>query len=218
MKASNRSRNSSYCKIRKTGTVYVSLSGLVSASSNGFDAYGMASSAIAHSSGVAESAKEFVRLSIASLQEAVSHERQYHPDLYEKETKRGGPVALQAFFMGYEKSVPSFAMVIFTIAELSPEKLSINAQLDFCPGRACPPADPGSEKLVFFAMGTHEAIDKVVAERPAFATDLQKNPVSTIRGLIEIETREVPDLVGPPIDILTISKDGAVWNQRGMCR
>lgn len=212
------SSHSSYCKIRKTRAIYVSMSGLVSSSFNGFDAYRTASSAIAHSSGVAESAKEFVKLSIGPLQEAVSRERRYAPDFYERELKRGGPVALQTFFMSYENSVPSFATVIFTISELSLEKLSINAHLDFCPGHACPPADPGSGKLIFIAMGTHEAIDRAVGGRPTFPTDLQNDPVSTIRRLIEIETREVPDVVGLPIDILTISKDGATWNQRGMCR
>jgi hypothetical protein len=222
VKASNLARSFSYCKIRKTGAVYVSMSGLVSASSNGFDAYRTASSAIAHSNGLAESAKEFARLSIAPLQEAVSHQRQYHADLYDKETKRGGSVALQAFFMSYEKSVPSFAIVILTISEHSPGKDSpgkdlLTTRFDFCPGHACPPADPGSENVVFFAIGTHEAIDRVMAKRHAFSTDLQNDPVSTIRRLITIETREVPGLVGLPIDILTLSRDGAAWNQRGMC-
>jgi len=217
VKASNGLKTSSYCKIRKTGTVYVSMSGLVSANSNGFDAYRLASSAIAHSSGVAQSAKEFAKVSIGAFQDAVRSQRRYHPDLYERESKRGGPDALQALFMSFENSVPSFATVIFTVSEDSPEKVSVAAHLDFCPGHACPVAGPGLEKLVFITTGVHEAIDRAVEENPSFSTDLQNDPVSTIRRFIEIETKEVPDLVGLPIDILTISKDGATWNHRGMC-
>jgi hypothetical protein len=205
-------------QIRKAGTVYVSMSGLVSARSRGFDAYRLASSAIAHSIGVAESTKEFARLSIRPFQEAVSYERRYYPDVYKTETKRGGPDALQAFFFSFENSVPTFASVIFTIREDSPEKVSIAAHLDFCPGHACPVAGDSLEKLVFLAMGAHEAIDRFAEDHPTFPTDLHNDPVSTIRLLIEIETRELPDLVGLPVDILTISKHGATWNHRGMCR
>src|SRR5262249_11962589 len=110
-----------------------------------------------------------------------------------------------------------FATVIFTISENSPESISVKTRLDFCPGHACPLAGHGSEKLNFLTMGVHEAIDRDVEDHPSFWTDLQKDPVSTIRRLIELETREAPDLVGLPIDILTISKDGAKWNARGMC-
>jgi hypothetical protein len=215
--SSGASKTSSLCKIRKTGNVYVSMAGYISATSNGFDAYRLASSAIAHSTGVAESAKQFARLSIRPFQESVSHERRYHPDLYKSETKRGAD-ALVIFFMSFENSVPTFASVTFTITEDSTEKVSVATHLDFCPGHGCPGATTGPGNLVFLTLGVVGAIDRFVGDHAAFPTDLHNDPVSTIRRLIEIEIRESPDLVGLPIDILTISKDGATWSQRGMCR
>jgi hypothetical protein len=204
--------SSSYCKIRKTGTIYVSMAGYTSARS-GFDAYSLASKAINHSNGVVESAKQFAKLSIGLFTDAVSYQRRHHPDSYKRNTKRGGSEALSVIFMGFENFVPSFATVVFTISETSPETMSVKASLDFCPGHACPPR----AGLVFRAMGVHEAIERNAQDRPSFPTDLQNDPASTIRRLIELETREAPDEVGLPIDILTISKDGATWNARGVC-
>ena len=114
--------------------------------------------------------------------------------------------------------MPSFATVAFNISETSPESISVKAQLDFCPGHACPVRGSGSERVAFLALGASDAILRDVKDRPSFRTDLQNDPVSTIRRWIELETKEAPDVVGLPIDILTISKDGATWNERGVCQ
>ena len=202
---------SSYCKIRKTGAIYFSMSGLVSVSD--FDAHRLAANAITHSNGVVESAKQFAKLSMGPFTEAVDYQRRHDPGNYKAVTKRGGFDMLQVFFMGFEHSVPSFARVVFTISETSPETISVKPHLLFCPGHAC----PGAESEAFFSIGVHEAIDRLADDRPSFRTALQNDPVSTIHRLIELETKEAPDRVGLPIDILTISKDGATWNVRGMC-
>jgi hypothetical protein len=90
MKASNGSEtSSSYCKIRKTGTIYVSMSGLVSARSD-FDAYRLAARAVTHSNGVVESANQFAKLSIGPFTDAVSYQRRHYPNSYKRDTKRGG--------------------------------------------------------------------------------------------------------------------------------
>jgi len=206
---------SSYCKIRKTGAIYFSMSGLVSVSD--FDAHRLAANAITHSNGVVESAKQFAKLSIGPFTDAVSYQRRHDPDSYKRNTKRGGSGVLSAIFMSFENSVPSFATVAFIIAETSPETMSMKANLDFCPGHACPPAGPGLEGRAIITLGVSDAIHRDVKDRPSFLTDLQNDPVSTIRRWIELETKEAPDVVGLPIDILTISKDGATWNARGMC-
>src|SRR5215467_8628226 len=75
--------NSSYCKIRKTGTIYVSMSGLVSARSD-FDAYRLAARAITHSKGVVESANEFAKISIGPFTDAVSYQRRRYPEAYKR--------------------------------------------------------------------------------------------------------------------------------------
>jgi hypothetical protein len=189
------------------------MSGLVTAYSE-FDAYRLAAGAITHSNGVVESAKQFAKLSIGPFTDAVSYERRRDPDSYKRNTKRGGSGGLSAIFMSFENSVPSFATVEFIVSETSPETLSMKANLNFCPGHACPPAGHG---VAIFTLGETDAIHRDVKDRP-FLTDLQNDPVSTIRRWIELETKDAPDVVGLPIDILTISKDGATWNARGMCQ
>ena len=205
--------SSSHCKIRKTGTIYVSMAGLTADLPN-FDAYRLASEAITHSNGVVESAKQFAKLSTGPFTEEVNYMRRNEPVEYKTQIMGGKRGALQAFFMSFENSVPSFATVALTISETSPETISVKANLDFCPGHACPPARLG---LATRVLGIGDAIYKDVKDHPSFLTDFQNDPVSTIRRLIELETRDAPELVGLPVDILTISKDGATWNARGMC-
>jgi hypothetical protein len=215
------SEKTSFCKIKRTGTIYVSMAGYTSDLPR-FDAYSLASRAISDSNGVAESAKQFAKLTITPFTEAVSYKRRHNPVEYKTQISKGaikgkGFGALEVFFMSFENSVPSFATVTFTISETSPETMSVKTQFDFCPGHGCPPAGSGLEKLVFKTIGVADAIDGSIKDRPSVLTDLQNDPVSTIRRLIELETKEAPDLVGLPIDILTISKDGAKWNARGVC-
>jgi hypothetical protein len=213
VKPSRGSESYSFCKIKKTRTIYVSMAGLTADLPN-FDAYRLASRAITHSNGVVESAKQFAKLSTGPFTEEVNYIRRNDPIEYRTQIMGGRRGALQAFFMSFENSVPRFATVEFIISETSPETISVKPNLDFCPGHACPPARLG---LATRVLGIGDAIYRDAKEHPSLLTDFQNDPVSTIRRLIELETREEPDLVGLPIDILTISKDGATWNQRGVC-
>jgi hypothetical protein len=64
-------------------------------------------------------------------------------------------------------------------------------------------------------MGKHEAIDRYLPQDP----DMWKNdPVDVVRKLIEIEVTSEHETVGPPIDILRITKEGSEWIQKkDMC-
>jgi hypothetical protein len=42
----------------------------------------------------------------------------------------------------------------------------------------------------------------------------KRPPVELVKELVELEIADKPDVVGPPIDVLQISKTDAVWKQR----
>src|ERR1700691_5623071 len=76
------------CKIRKTGAVYVALSGFAIAPPTMFDSYRLASQAIRSSDGVVASAKRFTMLTNGPFQEAVRFARLHDPAMYQSEIEK----------------------------------------------------------------------------------------------------------------------------------
>jgi hypothetical protein len=60
-------------------------------------------------------------------------------------------------------------------------------------------------------LGQNEAIKRFEKTNPNLLKD---GPVKAVRTLISIEIADKPNDVGPPIDVLHITKRGAEWIQK----
>jgi len=124
------------------------------------------------------------------------------PDFYEKMFR--GRELLQVVMAGLENETPAIIVMAFE-SSISPSgELNINVESRPCPGTACPSG------FVYILLGEHNDIDRYLPTDPEL---LKKDPVDVIRKLIEVEVTSEPLTVGPPVDILRITKGGAEWIQ-----
>ncbi|HET6514910.1 MAG TPA: hypothetical protein VFG09_07090 [Thermodesulfovibrionales bacterium] len=89
--------------------------------------------------------------------------------------------------------------------------ISPSGSLSFEIGRfACPGDCQGPVTAIF--EGQTGAIRKYLEQHKLFLS--YADPVTAVRGLVGIEISEDPSFVGPPIDILRLTKRDAQWIQR----
>jgi hypothetical protein len=60
-------------------------------------------------------------------------------------------------------------------------------------------------------LGESRAIEQYIRETPSYK---KKPPIELAKEFVELEIADKPNVIGPPIDALQISKTGAVWEQR----
>jgi hypothetical protein len=120
-----------------------------------------------------------------------------------------GKQLLHVVMAGLENGTPTFIVMAFELSISPSGEQKINVEFHPCPGIACP------SNFVYIFMGKHEAIDRYLPQDP----DIWKNnPVDVVRKLIEIEMTSEHETIGPPIDILRITKEGSEWIQKkDMC-
>lgn len=115
-----------------------------------------------------------------------------------------GTQSLQVITAGTERETPVFVVMTFEPHLSSSGELEIDVASRPCPGTACPSG------FVYLFLGRHEAIDRYLPTNPQIWTN---DPVDVVRELLEIEAASEPETVGPPIDILRITKEGSEWIQ-----
>ncbi|MGO9612847.1 MAG: hypothetical protein ACLPX5_07425, partial [Dissulfurispiraceae bacterium] len=74
----------------------------------------------------------------------------------------------------------------------------------------CPGDCQGSFVTIF--LGQTEAIRTYLQKHEHFL--YSTDSVTAVRNLVELEISKEPSFVGPPIDILRLTKDGAEWLQK----
>ena len=74
----------------------------------------------------------------------------------------------------------------------------------------CPGDCQGSFVTIF--LGQTEAIRRYLQEHEYFL--YYTDPATAVRNLVELEISKEPSFVGPPIDILRLTRDGAEWIQK----
>jgi len=114
--------------------------------------------------------------------------------------------ALQILFFGIENGSSFMAVSDWKITTPSPSG-SIQVEILYakCPGDLCPSGEQ------FVMAGEKDAISNFLKKNPGY---WKVNPVEAVRELIEFQITDVPALVGPPIDILYVDKNGARWIQK----
>jgi len=89
--------------------------------------------------------------------------------------------------------------------------ISPSGSLSFEIGRFACPGDCQASFVTMFE-GQTEAIRRYLQENEYFLYDT--DPTTAARNLVELEISKDPSFVGPPIDILRLTRAGAEWIQR----
>jgi hypothetical protein len=193
------------CKIVKANNLFFAISGLSHDPATSFDANAVAIQASQSEGTIHDRATEFEKLIVMPLTRALKEIRRDYPMNYNRDFV--GKPALQIIFFGFERNL------LVLLAREFEGRTSDSGGLPYvritkrlnCPGEAC----PLGEMAVY--LGQAEAINRFRRENPdSYAVGL----VKAVRHLIQLEIDDVPDKVGPPIDVLRITRTGAEWIER----
>jgi hypothetical protein len=190
------------CKIGKGDGFFFAAAGIVRG--EGFDV----GSLIAKGSEVHGTIEQKIETVLATIREPLTRVleiyRRNNPLDYDSRFKTA-PV-LQILFFGNENGSSFMAASQWKIPTSSPSgSIQVEILYGKCPGDLC----PSGEQIVM--AGEKDAISSFLKAKPGY---WKVNPVEAVRELIEIQIANVPDLVGPPIDILYVDKNGARWIQK----
>ena len=112
------------------------------------------------------------------------------------------PSVLSIGIVGMRGNRPSFVTVEF-LSENDPTgaPIKLSRRLFTCPGD-CPP-----NTRRFSLMGFNAAAAKLINGGSFWTGDL----IADVRRILDIEIKDVPDFVGPPVDVLTLDSSGVHW-------
>ncbi len=203
-------REANLCKIRRVGTTFFAVEGVVEINvvtggkldaAKSFHVKPLAERAAKRPGTIAEKALRFEREAKAAFQKVVSQNRKDAPEGY-KRYLSGRLQALQVIFFGIDPgNVPSYALIIFGVKDNPHGNPTITVESDFCPGKNC--YEPDDIRLLG---ESQKAIE--LTKQPGFpGSDL----AGAVRHLVEAEILDKPELVKPPVDVLGLSVLGPNW-------
>lgn len=193
-----------YCKIGVGDGFFFAISGIVLEEKTGFNPYMIISKAPKIHGTIEQKGEWFERMIGKPLFEMLERYRRGSPSNYELLFQRTSS-PLQIIFFGVEKG-SSFVLATY----FAPTSRSARDPVEITTYRyKCPGDCPNGEQI--FMLGEHHAIDRFLSGEPNF---WKKDPVGAVRKLIELEIADDPEIVGPPIDILQIDRNGTRWIQK----
>jgi hypothetical protein len=191
-----------FCKIGRASGFYFVTAGFVRVLNSEFDAHTIITNA-SRIAGKIEGKITAVEQAVTGpLIRALTRHRQRYPLDYRQRFKTGS--ALQIIFFGVEAGSTFMITSEFISTPPDLEHIQLKINRSKCPGE-CPDGDD------IFAGGENDAFEKFLNDKPNY---WKINPIEAVRTLIELEIKNSPNLVGPPVDILYVDKNGAQWIQR----
>jgi hypothetical protein len=169
----------------------------------------MAEEAVSNSKTVQSAADDFGRLAIPGFEVALKRFRREDSKFYAERIKIEQQ-PLQVVFAAFEDGIAKYVLVFFTITDDTGSRMVVTSKRESCPGSAC----PSSETNEITVLGEHAAISRQSQNNHAA---VGSDAVAATRQLISIEIANRPDIVGPPISILVISRAGPKWIEKGRC-
>lgn len=193
----------SVCKIMQVDDLFFAFAGLPKYNRGGYDLVAIVKKAVKSGRSLSDKVRAFDDLVVKPLERSLSWIKSHQPDYYKQEI--AGKNAVQIVFAGIEKGRPLLQLRYITVTDHGGRKPSVTVNKVRCPGSDC----PRGEFITF--LGHNAAIKRYISKVPSF---WQKGYAEGIRLLIDLEIKEAPEVVGPPIDILRIGRRGAEWIQK----
>ncbi len=196
------------CKIQKAGNQYFATAGFVSQTPN-YDADKLIKTVCRGNENCSlyERIARFDKIIKKELPTALEQFEKGDPVEFKKTGGVGIDNGLLVWLIGFEKGIP-----IFVSSDYRPEltrnnKIKIKVYRMSCPGD-CTRGD----KVYTFG----EKINEFTKKHPNW--EVSRSEEGNIHFLIQMEIDSGNRMVGPPIDILELNKEGATWLQKGSCQ
>jgi hypothetical protein len=196
--------NKRACKILQVGNLFVAFEGLEVDRKTGFNLPEISRAALNFSTGpMTEKISILTGFLVSELLIELAHLKTNEPETYFRKIE-GGQLFLRLVVAGFEKGKPLVFVRSFRALQFNPGQIGVSVIPDDCLNN-CEGA------VVTRFLGESDAIEGLPEETP----DFWKAGLSAgVRRLIETEIAARSEYVGPPIDIVRISKSGAQWVQR----
>jgi hypothetical protein len=134
----------------------------------------------------------------AALSNMLRASRREDPSYFESSLQ--DKIVLQAAFFGYERGSPYLNVRSYK-CRMSSGRVVVEVERQ---GRQ-------SQCDMLTILGESRAIDQYVSQTPSYK---KRQPIELVKKFVELEIADKPGVVGPPIDVLQITKTGVVWKQR----
>jgi len=197
--------NKRACKILQVGNIFIAFEGLEVDRQTGFNVPEISRAALnfSPSGPMTEKVSLLTGFLISELLIELAHLKANKPETYFRKIE-GGQLFLRLIVAGFEKGKPLVFVRSFRALQFNPGQIGVSVIPDDCLTN-CEGA------VITRFLGESDAIDGLPEETP----DFWKAGLSAgVRRLIETEIAARGEYVGPPIDIVRISKSGAQWVQR----
>ena len=193
------------CKVRQVGSLFVAIEGLEVDHGTGFNAPELATKALTFkaSAPVAEKMTMLMGSLVSELLKELAYLKTNEPQVYFKKIE-GGQLFLRIIVAGFEKDKPLVFVRSFRALQYNPGQIGVAVIPDDCL------ADCKGEIVTRF-LGESEAIEGLPEETPDF---WKRGMAYGVRRLIETEIAARSEYVGPPIDMVRITRNGGQWIQK----
>lgn len=193
------------CKIRQVGNLFIALEGLEIDRKTGFSVREISTAALQLRP--ADSATEKISILMGYLVSGLLVELPYlknhEPEAYFKKIE-GGQLFLRIIVAGFENGRPLVFVRSFRALQYNPGQIGVAVIPDDC-------LENCKGTVVTRYLGESDAIEGLPEETSNF---WRAGLSAGVRSLIETEIAARNEYVGPPIDIVRISKSGLQWIER----
>jgi len=192
------------CKIRRTGEVFYALAGLSRDPERGFDVWQLTGDSLAGLERLETAADRVAAAVESGLRRELQRVRSEAPELYNAHLGRRSDPLVRLLLAAVEEGTPRLIFLGFRQKTVQDGEPAIIVERRSCPG------DCKADGVSLFFLGEHEAMDACLKREKVN----WREPAETARLLLEEEIRARTPGVGPPVDLLRIDREGAVWIAR----
>jgi hypothetical protein len=187
------------CKIHREGDVFFAIAGHKRELTTGWDATPLARTACRHQGSVASKVIRFEAIVEQPLRSMLADVLRLEPEYCQKYIV--DRLVLQLAFFGLEDASPYLYVRSYKVT-------SSLAGLDVTLENRTDAVGPDNKIAL---LGEYDAIDQFIASNPRY---YELPPALLVERLVQVEIDAVPHLVGPPIDVVQVTRDGVQWIRR----
>jgi len=191
------------CKIRRFGDAYVVVNGMSQDTPSGYEVFSVLKAASERRGHLTDKISAFESMVKAPLEKALNRLRHENPAAFQRNAIKIAPLGVN--FFGIERGVLALYNRRFVATPSANNGVLIIIERRGCPGADCP------EGVAFATVSAAEFRERFERENPNF---IQGSLVEAARKFVQMQIDEKVVDVGPPIDILRITKTGAKWIQK----
>jgi len=199
----------SMCKILQLGDTFVTAGGLYRDPATNFNLWEILSMSAFGGGKLSDIVKRFETFVRVPLQNAVAAIKNQQPNLYQE--KFINKTAIHVLFFGIEDNVVTMKYRKVYVFPKTDDLLSVNITAYDCPEILCP--DGKGVVLLGKNEGDRQKIEEIF-RKPFLSEGNKCNVVDLARKFVQMMIDKDSVSFGPPIDILSVTKDGAQWIQK----